>query len=782
MTTCVHCDESIVSPTFSDEDQEGNRPFCCVGCLTVYTVLKHKGLSQYYDIKNQASPLRSRAPVELIKAKYEYLDQIDFRKSYASLNQWQGETMEFYLEGIHCLACIWLIEKLPELCLGIASAKLDLERSVVTVSLFPQGQFSIAAKTLCDFGYIPHPLKKNEDEKKIKQNEERKSLLKIGIAGAAAGNIMIYSVSLYGGADGEYAKWFNFLTILFGIPVLTYSSSSFYTNAMNAIRNGVLSIDVPISIALLTGLGMGLFNLLNGINENYFDSLSMLVFLLLISRFFLNLIQQKALSINDLQFFHQQETALKKNDFNEFIETHIDQIKGGDVIKVETDKMIPVDGVVITGESNVNNSLLTGESMPVKVSPGINVFSGTQNIGSDILLRVLNTKSDTRLGAILTNVENGWALKSNIVSVTSSLSLYFTVAVFIIAAVIFSLEYSLNGLKLGLEKAFVLLIVTCPCALALTTPLAFIKSLSLAAKNGIIVKGDDVIEKISKLKKIFLDKTGTVTFGKIQVQEIKTVSPSKRSIADVIWSLERRSFHPVGKALKEYVSQFMPSLHEVHDYSEQPGVGVSAFIGSDKYEIDASGVWENGELVATFNLSDSIRLDSASSIQALIDLKIRPKIISGDKNRIVVEVGNQIGIPSSDCFGELLPHEKLDIVQSEKNVMMVGDGANDAMALIKADVGIAVTGALDISLMASDVYLTTPGISPIVKLIILSKETMKVVRRNLAFSLIYNLLAVCAVLFGYVTPLVAAIIMPVSSLTVVISTLIGTKKMRQLWR
>lgn len=782
MSSCVHCDESIECPTFSQEDSEKKLPFCCVGCLTVYTVLKQRGLDQYYEIKNQASALRARAPVELRTTKYEYLDQNDFRKDYISLNSWQGETIEFYLEGIHCLACLWLIEKLPELCPGVAASKLDLERSVVTISLFPEGKFSSAAKTLSDFGYTPHPLKKNEDVKKIKEKEERKSLLKIGIAGAAAGNIMIYSVSLYGGAQGEYANWFNLLTVVFGIPVLTYSSSIFYSNALSAIRNGVLSIDVPISLALLTGLGMGLYNLSQGINENYFDSLSMLVFLLLLSRFFLNLIQQKALSLNDLQFFYQQETVLKKNGQGEFVETHMDQITNDDVIKVETDKMIPVDGIICAGNTQVNNSLLTGESIPVSVGPGMEVFSGTQNIGPEIQIRVKKTKLETRLGNILSKVENGWALKSNIVNATSRLSLFFTLGVFTLAGIVFALEYSNYGMKAGLEKAMILLIVTCPCALALTTPLAFIKSLSLAAKNGIIVKGDDVLEKISKLKTVFLDKTGTLTFGKIKIQSIDLVKNPLLSLEDIIWSLESRSLHPVARALREYVSHQKPILHEVQDYFERLGTGVRGTIKGHKYEINADGIYEDRVLIATYRLSDSIRTDSFDSIQSLLDLGVHPKILSGDKQKIVDEVGTKIGIPEIDCLGELQPDDKLRLVELEKNSMMVGDGANDAMALIKADVGVAVTGALDISLKASDVYLTSPGISSIVKLVKLSKETMKIVRRNLVFSLLYNFIAVLAVLMGHVTPLLAAIIMPISSLTVVISTLIGTKEMRHLWK
>lgn len=777
MFQCAHCDELALIPIFPQEDRERKLPFCCTGCLTVYEVLKEKSLSSYYDIKKSSAIFKRRSPVEHSRSSYVYLDDETFRREHCYRDSEGNQVIDLYLEGIHCLACLWLIEKLPEILSGVLTSKLDLDKSVVSVTVAGEGKLSSVARELDRLGYRPHALKKNEDARNRQAKEERSYLKRLGVAGAAAGNIMIYSVSLYGGATESMAKIFNILTVILAVPVFTYSAYPFYQSAWTALKNKTVSIDIPISMALIMGAIMGVRGLFVGFEENYFDSLTALVFLLLLSRYFLRKIQDRGLSATDLHYFYQNESVLRK-DGDEFVEVHTRYIKPGDLLRIRREEFIPADGFVLEGDSVINNSLLTGESLPDQVKKGQKVFSGTQNMGTDLLVQVEKTSQETRLGKILRHVEQGWALKSRTVDLTSAVAKYFTLAVIALAFGLFLFLLPEKGASVALTRAFTLLIVTCPCALAISVPLTFHRSLSLAAQNGIIVKSDEVFEKLNETENVFLDKTGTITLGQLQVTNFHS---SEKDVYHILSTLEEHSRHPVGKALLDFARKNGGQRLPVTDLREIPGKGVEGMINGNQYEITRNEVRSNGVPFACFEVRDGIRRDSREIIQRLKARKLNVAILSGDKNEVVRELATEAGIPVWNAFSGIGPETKVSMVKVPHSVM-IGDGANDAMALESADVGIAVSGAMDISLRASDVYLTTPGLAGVEKLLILSQETMKVVKRNLVLSIIYNSLSVVFVFTGVINPLVAAIVMPVSSLTVLVSTLIGTGKMRSLWK
>lgn len=774
MFQCVHCDEMAIVPHFLEDDKERNLPFCCSGCLTVYELLKQKSLSSYYEIKKSSAVFKRRSPVEVSRQVFTYLDDERFENDHCYKDLEDNCVMDFYLEGIHCLACLWLIEKLHEFTEGVVRSKLDLDKSIVSVTINDLGKFSQVARELDKLGYRPHALKRNGDAKKLQEKEERTYLKRLGVAGAAAGNIMIYSISLYGGADESMAKVFNTLTVVLALPVFTYSAWPFYQSAMTSIKNKTLSIDIPIAMSLIMGFAMGGWGLFHGFEENYFDSLTALVFLLLLSRYFLRKIQDKGLSATDLHYFYQNESVLKQTDFG-YEEVHTQFLKVGDVIKVRPEEFIPADGKVIKGESLINNSLLTGESFPDHVKVGQAVFSGTQNVSNELTVKVEKTTEDTRLGKILKNVEQGWALRSRTVDLTSKVAKYFTITVILLSVLLFTVLLFEKDFTFAMTRALTLLIVTCPCALAISVPLTFHRSLSQAAKNGIIVKSDEVFEKLASAKTIMLDKTGTITHGKLEVIKFS----SKKDLTDIIYSLEKNSRHPVGRALTEFALRNGASPLEVSFQREIPGKGVEGKIGDNVYIISRGEVRENGDVIARYHVNDAPRSDSRPVITRLKEAGLQVAIISGDRADVVHSLSVDVGIDKT--FAEVSPEEKVKLVKMPGTIM-VGDGANDAMALEGADVGIAVSGAMDISLRASDVFLSTPGLSGVEKLLVLSRETMKVVRRNLVFSIIYNSLSVIFVFTGMISPLVAAIVMPLSSLTVLLSTLLGTKEMRALWK
>ena len=783
MSPCIHCDQDVVT-AFYNQDSTDEGPFCCRGCLTVYNVIHSKGLAEYYEIKKNVSFFKKRAPVEIRSAQYSFLDDEDFLKEYSYFSNNNQQTMEFYLEGIHCLACLWIIEKLPEFINGVHSTKLNMSRSVVSVILKDDGKFSRVAHELENLGYRPHPLKMNQDSQDFKTKEERAALLRIGIAGAASGNIMIYAISLYAGAGPLYAGYFNLLTVLFAIPVLTYSAFPFYRNSWVALKNKSLSIDVPISLALIMGAVMGIYNMFTGINENYFDSLSALVFLLLLSRYFLKAIQEMGLGTTDLHFFYQGESVLKveENNFEQTSEIHPKFIKLHDFLKVAPMQIIPADGLVISGETYLNNSLLTGESELQKVGINDEVFSGTMNMGTDVIIKVTKINKDTRLGQILRSIENGWGHKSKIIDITNIVSKYFVAVVFMLSIGLFIWSYQDGNLKNALERALTLLIVTCPCALAIATPLTFIRTLSKSAQKGIIIKDDSVIEKLARVKNVFIDKTGTITENSLKISSFYFLQDSAVPPHDIIHNLEKHSTHPLAISLKNYIKPLPFKALNVTDLKEIPGVGVSGIINNHFYEIKNYSIFEDHKIICAFEASDTVRSDAKHAIEKLKDHKVKIQILSGDKEEYVQKIAEEVGLKSNEYQSGMSPEEKSQVIKNSEQSLMIGDGANDAIALSYADTGIAVFGAMDISLRAADVYLSLPGLAPVAELITISKETMKVIYRNLVLSLFYNSISVLLAFTGYISPLTAAIIMPLSSLTVLISTLIGTKKLRMIWK
>tara|TARA_R110000868_G_scaffold42681_5_gene144044 strand:- start:647 stop:3034 length:2388 start_codon:yes stop_codon:yes gene_type:complete len=780
---CTHCDEPALAGIISRQDE--SKVFCCVGCRTVYEVLNNIGLDEYYDIKEQSGVIRRRAPVQISEQQYLFLDHDSFLKDYAEKSD-GILSMDFYLEGIHCLACLWLIEKLPELIDCVVNSKLDMEKSVVTISITDQAEskFSLAAKKLSQLGYRPHPLKKNQSIKKLKQKEERSYLLKTGIAAAGASNVMIYAVSNYAGASDSYANIFNLLTIVFAIPVLFYSASPFYKNALRSLQNKTISIDLPISVALIAGTFYGFWNVIHGVHENYFDSLTTLVFLLLLSRYFLKKIQEKALSSRDFSYFYMGDSVKRVISIEDMItqEIHPDFVAKDDYLLIAPGDFIPADSVIINGQSHINNSLLTGESEPQRYEEQDQVFAGTQNISNQLLIQVKHTREDTRVGKILKSVEEGWTTKAPIVLYVDKISKVFMYSILILVAILFVKESATGGLSSGFEAALTLLIVTCPCALALATPLAFTRSLEIASSGGAIIKNDSVLQKLSEVENVFIDKTGTLTIGQLVLKRVDNFSKPNEPIENILFSLCKQSTHPKSRAISYYCETLQAKELVKSKYSEIPGRGISALIDGHYYRIDRDRLFKNEKMIAVLTFVDQIRADTATSVQSLKQDKYSVSLISGDHRDICFSVGEQAGIDESNIFTEVMPETKNKIIKSHKNSMMVGDGANDAIALSQAHVGVAVLGAMDISLKAADIYMSEPGIGRIRDVLILGKETMSVIKRNLVFSLIYNLVTIVGVFAGVITPLIGAIIMPLSSLTVLLSTYMGTKRMRALWK
>lgn len=785
---CTHCHNECTHPIRSTDT---NHVFCCLGCQSVYDFLADSGIAaDYYEIKSTGPTFRAAEPIGRSSLEFSYIDQLDFKSQYARELSDGRERMTFYIEGIHCLACLWLLEKIPQLQHGIESSKLDLSNHQLTVVInSKETSFGTVATLIDQLGHRPHPISTGHDTHQLQQRAERRMLVRIGLAAFCAGNIMVYNAGLYTGASGAYAQNFAYTTMLLAAPALTYSAWPFYRQAFIALKHREASLDIPIALGLIVGALASSLMIVWGQSDNYFDTLTTLVFLVLLSRFTLSKLGQKGLDASEASaFIHTQSYLVKRAEDTEFSSRHSHTLKAGDLIKVNSGDVIPVDGVVKSGQSSVHYALLSGEANPLAVCPGTSVSHGGMNIDDKIEIEAIKVGKDTHLGQMIEELRKAPARapKLSQLSKRASKTLIVVVPSLAIATVIYG---ALTGeLVSALTRALALLVITCPCALGLSIPLTFSLGLRRAERLGLLIKDEKTLEDITRIKSIAFDKTGTLTEGQLKLTEYTQHAPTHVPVSDIIFALERESRHPIGKSLCEALLKDVKRFDlEVCQRYERSGIGVSGIVDGVNYELrplsqevssplKMLGLYENELLLASLTLSDRLRPDTRVSLEHLKSLGIGLHLLSGDQASIVSAQTKELPLRAEQIHSELLPQDKVQILESLGEVMMVGDGVNDASALQAARVGVAVKGSSDASIRSADVYCSRQGLAPIVDLLRVSKQTERTLKAIIGFSLFYNAIAITFALAGYVTPLWAAVFMPVSSLS---SFLLSTTMMKE---
>ena len=787
---CKHCHEQVITPFYDEQD----KVFCCQGCRSVYQILNLNGLNDFYKIQEQTGDFTK--PVKNVENKqFSYLDNSEFIKKYAQVDK-ATLKMTFYLEGVHCLACLWLIEKLPQMVPNVRSSRLDMSKNLVDIELNEgEAQFSVVAQTLNSLGYKPFPISNTNEENERRKKEDHAILLRIGIAGASMMNIMLYSGSIYFGADGKYLEYFGLISLALCLPVVGYSATPFYKSAWAAIKNKYINIDVPLALAIISSFVVSSFFAFTGSHHHYFDSLSTLTFLILSSRYLLRKAQQSGFEKKDLSSFFLQGTIRRRNPDQSLEEIHSEQIQLGDHLVVLPGETVPADGKIIAGETRLNLATLTGESVPLLQKIGSHAFMGSQNVGKEFTLEVEALLAQTRLGKILDEVEKESNQRSNYTLITDKISSYFVTTILFLTALSFMANLYLHNLEEALIRSLSLIIVTCPCALGLATPLVFSRILSLSAKMGIIVKSEYSLETIAKSQNIFFDKTGTLTSGEFEVEEVsQRHSPSINfTIEDIIFSLESNSVHPLANSLVRWASSKKGKLQRIpwSLFEEITGKGVRGIYNEIEYEIytirgnDNETVVilaENTNVIGRITLKDRPRPEAKSVLKKLRNNDLKLYLSSGDKKPIVDYIGEHLGFDSNHRKSELTPEQKALWIESTVDSIFVGDGANDALAFSKASASIAMQGAVEVSLKSSDAFLCRNDLSLINQLIHNANQGIRLVKQNLAFSLIYNTIGAYLALIGFIGPLEAAILMPISSFTVLANTMYGTSYNKMLKR
>ena len=782
-TECAHCGLPVPIA------ERGSDPaFCCSGCRVAWDVLHDAGLSRYYDLSE-----RRNLAVEASGRKFEEFDHPAFQQLWVRARKDGLAETELYLEGVHCASCVWLVERTPLAVPGVASAELDLARGLVRLTWDPaRASLSSTARFLDTLGYRPHPFRGVRADR-MRRAEDRAALVRIGVAGAIAMNVMLAAVAIYsgwgpGGMAPAYMRYFRWVSMIVTIPTMIWPARPFYRGALSSLHARALHMDVPIALALTAAFVHGVVNTLTGTGPIYFDGVATLVFLLLCGRFLQTRAQRAAVDSSEL--LHALSPAIARVVEDDVVrEVPAEALVPGMILDVRDGDTLAGDGVVVEGHSEIDRALLTGESLPQPAGPGDQVFAGTVNRGAALRVRVELAGEATRMGQILHEVEMSASRRAPVVRAADALAGRFVAAVLVLAALTWWRWHFVSTTQ-AFDNTIALMIATCPCALALATPLAITVAIGRAARRGILVKGGDALEALARPATLVLDKTGTLTEGRIALAAWEGSDASRR----LLLALERHSSHPIAAGFAAaWPDVDVPVATDVRATTGGGLAGTveghAVRVGSPAFVLEGardgrglvSGPGDvtltpvllavDGEVVARAGMGDRLRPDAEATLAELRASGWKLRLLSGDAPAVVAAVGARLGFAPGECRGGASPEDKLAEIESlarTGRVVMVGDGVNDAAAIARATVGVGVKGGAEACLAAADVFLASPGLEPLAALTRGAARTLRAIRIGIGVSILYNALGVALAFAGVINPLVAAIMMPTSSLTVVL--------------
>ncbi len=797
---CFHCGLPLPSEElqFQANIDGLNRKFCCFGCQSVCEAIYEAGLDGFYQRTPEGELL---APPPEPPKDIEIYDLNEVQEEFVTHLGEDRRSIHLLIEGIHCAACVWLIEKSLQRLPGIIKANVNLSGKRL---LLEWDNTSIALSriisTLASIGYSAVPFDLEAAEGTIKKQNQA-MLFRMAFSGFTMMNLLWISIALYAGADkGEFKTMFQWIGMFLATPTLFYSGWPFLKGAYSGLKNLHLTMDLPIAIGSLTtylySVYVTLANPQSG--EVYFDTVVNFIFVILVGRYLEAMSKRHAVAASQRLMDLQPRVATLLIDGEEKV-VPIRTVKEGDTVLVKTGYKIPVDGTILSGTTDVNEAMLSGESHPVKKSIGDSVSAGTVNNLNPITIAVTAVLRDTALGRIINLVEEAQSSKAPIQCTADKIVPWFVAVTLLLATITFLFWLSTDFEK-ALMSATAVLIITCPCAFGLATPMAIAVASGQGAQHGILVKNGAVLEMLSGIRHFVFDKTGTLTEGKTKVvgYQLKP-SVNEKDLLKAIASIESYSEHVIAKALVNHAdeNQYLISRDKVSNYKTTSGSGISAeydkqhyIIGTEDYLRSESimidedlnqyaaqlaqnaqspvYISQNGIHIGVIAVADSIRKDAYELISQLNEDGIETTLLSGDRNAVANSIAHQLKIKS--VIAEVLPHQKDDVIKSlqkQQLVAMVGDGINDAPALIRADVGIAMGSGTDVSVESADIVLLSDHVSLVKTASTLSRRTLKTIRQNIGISLTYNVIMVPLAMAGFITPLVAAISMPISSLLVI---------------
>lgn len=798
---CAHCGLPLPRVPILVTEPDGQvRRFCCEGCHTVYGAIHDAGLDAWYARRGLLPMRAADLPEEMA-----WLDQPEVQASYVTVREGVVEGA-YVLDGLHCAACAWLIESAVERLDGVCEARVNYATSRLRVR-WEDGRAGLGqvAHRVASIGYRATPYHPQRLERP-RQQQAHAMVMRMSVAGFCAGNIMLTAAALYAGAlqgmDLSFRTFFHAVGLVLCIPVLMFSAVPFYQGALSALRARTLTMDVPICIGLLTTYAYSVWAMAHQRADVYFDTVAMFVFVLLIGRVVENASRGRVTSaVERLLSLGARAARVLRGETR--VEVPIDEVVTGDLVEVLQGDRLPVDGRVRQGGAWVDASMLTGESRPRSVEVGDTVSAGTICTDGRLVVEATHTGSATALARISRLVEDAQMRRAPVQRVVDRFARVF-VALTVGLAIATAAFWTLRGEEDALMVAISVLIITCPCALGLSTPLAVACACGRAASRGVLFRGGDVLEALQGVTHILLDKTGTLTEGRLELTETLTCEGADvDACLRVAAAAERFSTHPVARAIR---AASPPSEDGPETCESVPGQGVRArvnqrfvLLGSARWlaregleaparlaaaaerraALGSTVVWMavDGEVRCAFVLADRLRPEAIEVVQCLRRRGLEIALVSGDGSGAVEGVARAVGITRAEAG--MCPADKAEAVRALQRagarVALVGDGINDAPGLSAANVGIAVATGTEIAMEAADVVLLRPGLKPLVEAIDTARDTFRTIRDNMTLSGLYNAIALPTAMAGYVAPLLAAVVMPLSSLLVVGSSM-------RLWR
>jgi Cu2+-exporting ATPase len=807
---CAHC----TLPVPRAEVRAGESlQFCCGGCRAVYGALHECGLERYYELRERgdvtvatATNTENAEPARVTGRGFEALDDEAFLTRHARVDHEGLSRIELRVDGIRCGACVWLLEAMPRIVRGVHEIRIDGARGIARVRWNrSERALSDIARRLDALGYQLVPFA-DPDAVARERAVNRAWVVRIGVAGAIATNAMAIAFALYGGILGEmepsYRLFFQWCTVGLAIASLAWPGRVFLTNAIAAVRARTPHMDLPVAFGLVAAVLAGLVATVHGSGSIYCESASMLVFLLLVGRFVQYGKQRKAREQVELLLAIVPSIARRvtrdASGHERVVEVPVDALLPGDCVEVTAGEACPADGRLLDSAAHVDLSHLTGESAPQRVAAGGPVFAGSRVLGAPVRIEVLVAGAATRAAKLLDLVRDASERRAPVIELANRIAGWFLLVVVILAATTIAWWLPRVGAEEALGRAVALLVVTCPCALGLATPLAVVAGIGKGARRGVLIKGGDVLERAARVGTLVLDKTGTLTEG--QTEAIAWLG-SREALA-LGAALESRSAHPVARAIVERFGEDGSACVPT-DVREIPGLGIEGRIGARLVRVGSARFMESiaaampdelreeareqsgrgfasvfvavqGKVEAVVAVGDAIRRDARETVARLRRAGWRVMIASGDDPVVVSGVARVLGVEARDALGALSPEEKLELVRRSdlaRPVVMVGDGVNDLAALAAADVGVAVRNGAQASHHVADVCLAARGIRPLERFLVGARSTMRTIEVNLLISIAYNVVGGAMAFAGLVNPLVAAIIMPLSGLTVLVVAL-----------
>jgi Cu2+-exporting ATPase len=796
---CFHCGLPITAGASYHAGLNGvERDFCCLGCQSVCAAIFEAGLQGYYQRTPEGVLL---APPPEPPKDIEIYDLDEVQQEFITCS---GDLRDIHLlvEGIHCPACVWLIERGLQREPGVQSANVNLAAKRIHLRWdSKRNKLSNLIRALAKIGYAAVPYDSENAEGVIKKTN-RSMLFRLFFAGFAMMNLIWISIALYSGANkGEFREFFHWMGFALATPTLLYAGYPFYRGAIGGLRVWRLTMDLPIAIGLSVTYAYSTYITVtaNKIGEVYFDTVTNLIFVILIGRYLEGMFRHQALSATKRLMELQPRVATVIQDGKEQI-TPTRGVKLGDHVLIKPGYKVPVDGIVLEGHSAVDESMLSGESAPVSKSAGAKVSAGTVNTNGALLVEVSSTLQNTTLAKIIRLVEEAQSSKAPIQRMADTIVPWFVLVTLICATFTFFI-WNTENFELALMAATSVLIITCPCALGMATPMSVAVASGLGAKHGILVKNGLVLETLSKVTHFVFDKTGTLTEGRMSVAHMRT-SPdiAAKDILRSAAAVERYSEHSVAKAIIAEAEAQQLNYRDVavQGFHATAGLGVQAnvngkiiLLGSAEW-LNRNGITLDAELrtqaheleaqamscvhcalgdahVAVFALADKLRDDAQQMVNELRAAGISMTLLSGDRKPVAEAIAQQLG--GMEVIAEVLPQDKDQVIQRLQQrgevVAMVGDGINDAPALIRADVGIALGSGTDVSVESADIVLMHNELDKVRLATLLSRRTLLTIKQNIGLSFVYNAIMVPLAMMAKVDPLVAAITMPISSLVVI---------------